>query len=63
MIALCLLLLVGGSEAKVRVNSNTHAFTQVSGLCGYEGGRRGPSHPENADPGSARGDMELSTPY
>ena len=35
MIALCLLLLVGGSEAKVRVNSNTHAFTQVSG--------RGPS--------------------
>ena len=35
MIAVCLLPLVGGSEAKVRVNSNTHAFTQVSG--------RGPS--------------------
>ena len=29
-------------------------------LCGYEGGRRRPSHPDNADPGSARGDMELT---
>ena len=31
-------------------------------LCGYEGGRRGPSHPENADPGLASDDIELSTP-
>ena len=38
-------------------------FTAEGGdLCGYEGGRRGPSHPENADPGLASGDIELSTP-
>ena len=38
-------------------------FTAESGdLCGHEGGRRGPSHPEKADPGSASGDIELSTP-
>jgi len=38
-------------------------FTAESGdLCGNEGGRRRPSHREKADPGSASGDMELSTP-
>ena len=38
-------------------------FTAEGGdLCGYEGGRRGPSHPEKADPGLASGDIELSTP-
>ena len=31
-------------------------------LCGHEGGRRGPSHPKTADPGSASGNIELSTP-
>ena len=30
---------------------------------GYEDGRRGQSHPERADPGSASGNKELSTPY
>ena len=38
-------------------------FTAEGGdLCGYEGGRRGPSHPEKADPGLASGDIELSSP-
>ena len=46
-----------------RAATTTQGFTAKSGdLCGYEGGRRGPSHPETADPGSASGDIELSTP-
>ena len=40
------------------------SFFEVEGghLCGYEGGRRGPSHPENADPDQRVDKMELSTP-
>ena len=46
-----------------RAATTAQGFTTESGdLCGYEGGRRGPSHPEKADPGSASGDIELSTP-
>ena len=47
------------------VAAAAQGFTAEDGhLGGYEGGRRGPSHPKNADLGSARGDMELiSTPY
>ena len=42
----------------------TQGFTGEDGhLGGYEDGRSGPSHPENADPGLARGAIELSTPY
>ena len=37
-------------------------FYPLSNTSGYEGGRRGPCHPENADPGLASGDIELSTP-
>eukprot|EP01048_Picozoa_sp_COSAG05_P034065 COSAG05_NODE_14021_length_410_cov_1.794212_1_plen_51_part_00 len=40
-----------------------HSFTAESGdLYGYEGGSNGPSHPGKAEPGSASGDAELSTP-
>ena len=46
-----------------RAAAAAQGFTAEGGdLCGYEGGRRGPSHPENADPGLASGDIELSTP-
>ena len=43
-------------------NSLTAEVAESGDLCGYEGGRRGPSHPEKADPGLASGDIELSTP-
>ena len=54
---------MAGSPCKADVQQQTaQGFTAKSGdLCGYEGGRRGPSHPETADPGSASGDIELST--
>ena len=46
-----------------RATAAAQGFTAEGGdLCGYEGGRRGPSHPEKADPGLASGDIELSTP-
>ena len=47
-----------------RATAAAQGFTAEGGhLREYEGGRRGPSHPEHADPGSASGDKELSTPY
>ena len=47
-----------------RAAAAAQGFTAEDGhLGGYEGGRRGPSHPQNADPGLARGDMEIRTPY
>ena len=46
-----------------RAATTAQGFTAESGdLCGYEGEGCGPSHPEKADPGSASGDIELSTP-
>ena len=51
------------AAATERAASAAQGFTVEDGhLCGYEGGRRGPSHSENADPGLASGDIELSTP-
>ena len=47
-----------------RAASATQGFTVEDGhLCGYEGGRRGQSHPENAGPDQRVAKMELSTPY
>ena len=57
-------LLAQGQLATLAIRAGDPARAVAFQLSdGYEGGRRGPSHPETADPGSASGDIELSTPY
>ena len=44
--------------------TTTQGFTvEIGHLHGYEGGKSGQSHPENADPDQRVDKMELSTPY